>query len=68
MEYQFGQLSCPGCVFSQPLAQPTYCWGAKLATQGLESVQALFSNRQNTGVLSILFWSQIQNPALYRVL
>jgi len=36
--------------------------------ENLEAVQAPVSNNQNTGVLSTLFFSQIQSTAPFRLL
>ena len=63
-EYPFCQLgSAVWCAPSQLLAhpQPTDYRGRVGEGESLEAVQALLSSSQNTGVLSTLFYSQIQN-------
>jgi len=45
--------------------QPTRCSGSVRNGEGLDAVQALFSNSQNISMLSTLFWSQIHKTAPY---
>ena len=60
-------VSSPSCVPSQLLVhpQPTHWWGGVRSRKGLDSVQALLSNKENIPVLSTLFPAQIQNIAPY---
>jgi len=46
---------CPGCVLSQPLAfpQPTHWEQGVGDRKDLDAVQELFSNSQNSGVLTL---------------
>lgn len=54
-------VSGPGCISSQSLACPqTICWKEWWWWEA-DAVQALFSNDWSTGVLSTLFWPQIQS-------
>lgn len=57
--------SCAGCAPSQLFAH----WRGRAGKrEGLDTVQALLSNCQNTGVLSALLQSQTQNVAPYGLL
>lgn len=48
---------CPGCAHSQPPASPSLhpCGTELRSRESLDSLQALFSNTSNTGVLSAQF-------------
>lgn len=63
-------ISCPGFNPSQNLVLPqsTPWWGSLRGRKGLDSMKGPLGKNQNIPELSTVFWSQIQNTAVYQLL